>query len=196
MYNEAWVEKLYWGFKRNLTLSFDFVLYTDRRRGLIGEIEQRIIKGLGRRGYGDCIIPYELGKPMILVGLDTIVTGNIDKLAHYCFTGTKLMLPRDPYHKEQACNGVALVPRGHRDVALLHRGENDMEWVRKFPHLFLDDELPGYVRSYKGHVEKHGLNDTRIVYFHGEKKPHQLRHVEWIKQHWRMENVVPVHEAI
>ncbi|QOF71470.1 hypothetical protein IG197_27645 [Aminobacter sp. SR38] len=183
-YSEEWVEKLYRGFRRNLTMPFRFVCFSDRpRRFAEPDIEQERIKA-ERPDYGTCIEPYRLGVPMILVGLDTVVTGNIDHLADYCLTGDRLALPRDPYKPAIACNGVGLVPAGHRDVAEQHRGENDMEWVRKFPHRFIDDLWPGHVVSFKGHVKRRGMADARIIYFHGLEKPHQLPHVDWIKEHW------------
>lgn len=185
MYDETWALKLFNGFDRHLTFEHRNVLYTDRLRELPASIRQVVVPDLGQRGYADCIRPYEMGVPMILVGLDTIVTGNIDKLAAWCFERKQLCLPRDPYKPSQAINGVALVPAGMQRIAAEHRGENDMEHVRRYPYRFLDDEFPGMVRSYKGHVEKHGLGDTRIVYMHGEKKAHQLGHVDWVKDHWQ-----------
>lgn len=185
MYDETWVEKLYRGFARNLTIPFRFVCYTDRPRKMDSAITRVVEPSLGKQGYADCIRPFELGVPMILVGLDTVVTGNCDDLARHCLESDVLALPRDPYRPHQACNGVSLIPRGYANVATTHQGQNDMEWVRAFPHVFIDDIFPGAVQSYKGHVEKHGLGDTRIVYHHGEKKPHQLGHVDWINEHWR-----------
>lgn len=184
IYTEEWVEKLYRGFGRNLTEPFRFVCYVDRPREFVEPIDQRPLAS-EEASYGDCIQPYELGEPMILVGLDTIVTGNCDHLAESCLMRTDLGLPRDPYRPSQACNGVALAPVGMERIARDHRGENDMEWVRKFPHSYLDDEFPGQVVSYKGHVEKHGLGDARVVYFHGLKKPHELGHLDWVREHWR-----------
>ena len=184
MYDEAWVERLYRGFARNLTRPFQFVCYVDRPRQFAEPIDQRQINS-GAPGYADCIQPYEMGVPMILVGLDTIVTGNIDHLADYCLTADTVALPRDPYQLSRACNGVALVPAGMERIATEHRGENDMEWLRTKPHVFIDDVFPGQVASYKGAVRDRGLGDTRIVYFHGHEKPHQLPNVGWISDHWR-----------
>lgn len=182
-YDETWVEKLYRGFARNLTQPFKFVCYTDRQRNFAEPIHERRLKS-AEPSYGDCIQPYELGEPMILVGLDTVVTGNVDHLAKSCLTRTDLGLPRDPYRPSQACNGVALVPAGMERIATDHRGENDMEWVRRFPHSYLDDDFKGWVVSYKGHVERHGLGDARVVYFHGVSKPHELQRLEWVRKHW------------
>lgn len=183
-YSEAWVTRLHGGFARNLTVPWRFVLFTDRTRpNLPATIKQERIRSASP-DYGTCIEPYRYGVPMILVGLDTIVTGNIDHLAAYCFTADKIALPRDPYAPYRACNGVALVPGGFQSVYRNWRGENDMVWMRQQPHVFLDDVFPGHVASYKGRVRDNGLGDTRIVYFHGAEKPHELSEVPWIRRHW------------
>ncbi|ORE90635.1 hypothetical protein ATO13_21986 [Stappia sp. 22II-S9-Z10] len=182
-YDESWVEKLYRGFARNLSDPFRFVCFTDREREFAEPIEQERIRD-SHPSYATCIEPYRLGVPMILVGLDTVVTGNCDELAAYAMGANRFALPRDPYQPGIACNGVALVPEGHEVIALRHRGQNDMEWVRRFPHRFIDDLFPGQVESFKGRVEASGLGDTRIVYFHGDRKPHQLA-TPWLAEHWR-----------
>jgi hypothetical protein len=182
-YSEEWVHRLYAGFARNLTRPFRFVLFTDRERGLPEEITQERLKS-ATPDYSTCIEPYRFGVPMILVGLDTVITGNIDHLADYCLSEKTIALPRDPYSLERACNGVALIPAGQQYVYRNWRGENDMEWMRRQPHVFIDDLFPKQVVSYKGSVRNRGLGDARIVYFHGAAKPHQLQNVDWIKQHW------------
>lgn len=183
MYDESWVEKLYRGFERNLSVPWKFVLYTDKEREYAHPIEQVIMRN-PTPGYADCIEPYEMNKPMILVGLDTVVTGDCDELAEWCLEGNPLALPRDPFAPWRACNGVALVPAGKKKIYDRHNGENDMEWLRAQPHVFLDDVFPGYVQSFKGHVRDKGLGDERIVYFHGKEKPHELD-LPWISKHWR-----------
>jgi hypothetical protein len=181
-YDESWVEKLYHGFERNLTDEFEFILYTDRTREFSVPVTQVMLPNVAPN-YGHCILPYRLGRPMILVGLDTIVTGNIDHLAEYCLTAERFACPRDPYWPDRVCNGVALVPAGHEHIGLEWDGANDMEWVRKYAPLVIDDLFPDQVVSFKGHVKQNGLGDARIVYFHGEEKPHQLD-LDWVQQHW------------
>lgn len=183
MYDESWVEKLYRGFERNLSQPFDFVCYVDRERKFEERIIQRKINSL-TPGYGDCIQPYEMNTPMILCGLDTVVIGNVDHLANYCLWADKIALPRDPYVPHQACNGVALVPHNQRKVWSNWRGDNDMVHMRNQPHAFIDDLFPGHVVSYKGHVKEHGLDDARIVYFHGMEKPHELPKGHEILRSW------------
>lgn len=187
-YDETWAERLYRGFRRHLTVPFRFVVFTDRQREFAHpEIAQERMAA-EQPGYGDCIEPYRLGVPMILVGLDTIVTGNCDRLAAYALhDDSVLALPRDPYAQQRACNGVALVPAGQAGIYERWHGENDMEWLRAQPHVFIDDLFPGAVVSYKGRVKKVGLGDARIVYFHGWEKPPEARkepHGRWIKEHW------------
>lgn len=184
MYNESWVLKLYGGFCRNLSRPFRFTCFTDRPRDLPLDIAQVLLTS-EEPSYASCIEPYRLNEPMILVGLDTIVTGNIDHLADYCLDSEVIALPRDPFSPERACNGVALVPKGHRSVFDEWRGQNDMEWMRAQPHRFIDDLFPGQVVSFKCRAKQRGLGDARIVYFHGQEKPHQLPDVPWIGEHWR-----------
>lgn len=184
-YDEAWVEKLYRGFARNLTRhSMRFVLYTERPRMFSENVEVRVALP-ARPGYADCVRPYEMDEPMILVGLDTVVTGNLDHLADYCLTGRYIALPRDPYMPSRACNGVALVPAGNRHVWESWTGANDMDHMRAQEHVFLDDVFPGQVISYKGRARDRGIGDARIVYFHGDEKPHQLELDHPILEHWR-----------
>ncbi|WP_270374971.1 hypothetical protein [Marinicauda sp. Alg238-R41] len=186
-YTVEWVEKLYRGFARNLTGPFRFVVFTDRLREYGEPIEQELLTNPAP-GYGDCLEPYRLGAPMILVGLDTIVTGNVDHLAEYCLTADRIALPLDPYEPTRVCNGVALVPAGWERVWTEHdhntRPQADMERLRRLPHAVLDTLFPGQVVSFKGHVREHGLGDARIVYFHGPQKAPELDD-PWIAEHWR-----------
>lgn len=184
-YDESWVIKLYRGVTRNLTRPFRFVLFTDEIRN---ELPLNIVqRPLTTRPitYGSFTEPYKLGEPMILMGLDTVIVGNIDHLAHYCLTANDVALPRDPYAPKRACNGVALVPAGKQDIWQRWRGENDMEWLRAQPHVFIDDLFPETVVSFKGSVQTRGLRDARIVYFHGNPKMHELLDQPWIQRHWK-----------
>lgn len=184
MYDETWVDKLYQGFARNLTRQFRFVVYTDKERRFGWPIEQRRLAS-EKPSYSSCIQPYEMNVPMILVGLDTIVCGNVDHLAAYCFEKDAIALPLDPYHTYTVCNGVALVPAGKKYVWDTFSGSNDMEHMRKQRHEVIDKIFPGHVISYKAHYKRNGRGDARIVYFHGEEKPNELGHTDLIANHWR-----------
>lgn len=186
-YNEEWVERVYRGFARNLTKPFRFVCFSDRPRTFREPIEQEPILAT-KPDYSTCIEPYRLDAPMILVGLDTVITGNCDALADYCLSADVLAVPLDPYNPRQVCNGVALVPAGQRARMWdrFDRKTNDMEWIRANPYAVLDDLFPGQITSYKGHVKKRGLGDSRIVYFHGLEKPPEIEaRTSWVREHWR-----------
>ncbi len=188
MYNEVWVEKLYRGIERNYPASFRFIVWTDRIRRYVEPIEQRLLNNASRPTYGDCLQPYEYSAhaPMILMGLDTVITGDLTGLVNYASSGDVIALPRDPYDARRVCNGVALIPRGNSHVwKHWDRQTDDMTWMRKNEHSVIDDRFPGQVVSYKGHVKANGLGDARIVFFHGNEKPHELPSVAWIKEHWR-----------
>lgn len=185
-YDERWVTRLYDGCARNIGagVPWRFVLFTERERDLPAEVQQERMKAT-KPCYADCIEPYRFGVPMILMGLDTVIVGPINHLAAYCMrTDAELCLPRDPYERSRACNGVALIPGGQQHIYRNWKGENDMEWLRKQPHAFIDDLFPGQVVSFKGDVRKNGLGDARIVYFHGDQKPNQMTDEPWIRKHW------------
>jgi hypothetical protein len=186
-YSEEWVDKLYRGFRRNLTVPFQFVCFTERPRQFGEQIIQEQLT-ISPPDYRCLIEPYRLGEPMILVGLDTVIVGNCDALAEYVLGGGALALPRDPFSRERACTGVVLVPAGVESIWLGYTGRDDMEHMRAQPHVFIDDLFPGQVLSWKGGIRNRGLDvppvDARIIYFHGADKPHELGHLDWVWEHW------------
>jgi hypothetical protein len=187
-YDETWVEKLYRGFARNLTQAFRFVVFTDREREFYEPIEQERISQ-DSPGYSACLEPYRLNAPMILVGLDTVITGNVDHLARHALATKRLAVPRDPFVPDTVCNGVALAPAGYDWLWIEKGGDNDMETIRSLYRDdkvdVIDDLFPGQVVSYKGAAREQGLGDARIVYFHGPEKPHEIGYAnDWIREHW------------
>ena len=141
---------------------------------------------LGVNGYGDCTRPYQMNVPMILVNLDTLIIGSIDKFARWCLEHPgKLALPKHPY-EPISINGVALWGGGNPDIFDTWRGENDMDWIRRFPHERIDELWPGRMVILKAHVARQGLpSAARIVYFHGRPKMPELMHLPWVRDNWR-----------
>lgn len=186
MYDEHWVECLFHGFRQNLSKPFRFLVFTDRVRDYSTPlIEQRLLTSLPPITYRACLEPFALDTPTLLVGLDTIVTGNCDALADYCLTTDKLAVPRDPIFPDKVCNGVNLIPAGMAyiwDNAPAHL--TDMEWIREQDVAVIDDLFPSQCVSYRCEVKERGLRDARLVYFHGSEKPHELAHIPWVREHW------------
>ncbi len=185
-FDETWVTKLYNQFKRNLTVPFEFKLFTERPRRLPIDIEQIPIKTLTPH-WGCYIEPFALNEPMILVGLDTLIVGNIDHMAQWCLAGTgEIALPRNPYKLEQSINAVALVQSNCNYISEQWRDENDMEWLRKFPCQYIDDLWPKQVLSYKAHRQWPAPSPgCKIVYFHGKPKMDELKTNAWIMKAWQ-----------
>jgi hypothetical protein len=185
-YTDVWAERLFNGFRRNLTVPHRAVLFTDRERELPAWIEQIIDPGLGSNGYGDCVRPFALNEPMIFAGLDTLVVGECDKFARWCLETDRIALPRHP-HQDVPINGIVLCPAGQRRIFDEWSGENDMEWMRRWPYHCINDLWPGKVVSWKAHVmgRKRIPPKTRIIYFHGEPKMHQLTAHPLVRLHWR-----------
>ena len=192
-YSALWVERLHRGFQRGLNgIPFRFVCLSEKERTYNEPIEQ--VRIIGEPGYASCIQGFAVTSgPLILVGLDTVITGDLTPLVdwvtqwHDC-----IALPRDPYAADNprlACNGVVLCPAGMGPgIAYRHAAEggteNDMSWCRQQGHVLLDDILkPDLVQSYKGSVKDCGLGDARIVYFHGNDKPHEIKE-NWIDDYW------------
>lgn len=182
-YDEPWVDKLYRGFKRNLTVPFRFVVLTDKPYEFCDGVEQERLN-TAEPGWECMIEPFRIEGPLIVVGLDTIVRSNIDHMARWCETAKTIALPRSP-GKPYACNGVALVPKGQTEIYSRWRGENDMEWLRAQEHVFIDDLWREQVVSFKQYARPNGPRQSRIIYFHGREKPHELQHLHWVQEHWR-----------
>jgi hypothetical protein len=186
MYDETWAVKLFNGFRRHCSMPYRCVLYVDRERKLPGNIEQIVVPGLGLNGYGDCTYPYRENRPMILVGLDTIVLGSVDKFCRWALEHPgKLALPKHPY-EEFSINGVSVWGGGNPDIFGKWRGENDMKWIRQFPHERTDELWPGKIASWRAHVKPQGdAGKVRIMYHHGREKPHELLHIPLIRDNWK-----------
>lgn len=184
-YDETWVEKLYRGFKRNLTRPFRFVVFTDRQRKFSERIEQELLAAK-EPDYGCLIEPFKLNVPTIICGLDMIVLGNVDHMARYCLDGKEIAVPQHPSKPHVTINPVAFVPAGHREVYDRWSGENDMEWLARFEPKHTDAMWPRQIVSFKlNDIRRRGVREARIVYFHGKPKPHELMETHWVKEHWR-----------
>ncbi len=184
-FDESWVEKLYRGFKRNLTWDFRFACLTDRWREFKEPIDQYQLDTKTPH-FGCLIEPFKLNAvPMIICGLDMVVLGNIDHFADYCLSGGKIAAPKDPYKPTQLINPFVLAPAGHTDIFYNWRGENDMDWLRQQPHAFIDDLFPGgqTISLKAGDVRRKGTQNARVVYCHGRPKMHELD-LPWIRENW------------
>ena len=139
----------------------------------------------------------------ILLGLDTIIVGDLTPLEEAC-KGLSCVAPLDPYRKPEICNAVVYVSQekaeevwskwvAERDKAL-HDAKyrmmgkfSEMMWLREHlnPDAYWDDLVPGAIQSFKVDLNQGPpRRDTKMVYFHGRHKPHQVKQ-GWVAEHWR-----------
>lgn len=176
-YTPAWVDALYYGVQRHYSHPFQFVCLVDRPYALTAPIQQQ---PLAHTRWATCLLQclaVEADR-LVFMGLDMVITGNVDAL--FAYTGA-LAVPVDPYRPTNACNAVVLCP-SRPDIAA-SQAASDMLAMDEFPHDWLDDLYPGQVVSYKAQVQGRDVQDARIVYFHGLPKPHTLSE-PWAKEHF------------
>jgi hypothetical protein len=176
-YGPGWVDKLYRGIRRWTHHPFEMVCLVDRAYAFSEPITKQLLR---HTRWQDVLLQaYAVeGERLAFMGLDTVITGDLDELFSY---DGPLAVPVDPYRPGHACSGFVLCPP-RPDLAALHG--NDMLALDTVSHDWLDERYPGQVVSYKGQVRDHGLSrNTRVVYFHGTPKPHEL-HDAWVQEAW------------
>lgn len=188
VYTEEWVDKLYRGFKRNLTVPFRFVCFTDKEREFGEKVVEQERLSTAVPDYGCLIEPFKLNEPMIVCGLDMVVVDRIDHMANYCLTKDKIAAPLHPAHAWRGfINPCVFVPAGHRRVFDEWRGENDMQWLNNFDLVDTEVLWPREIRSWKLHdMRIRGPLGSRIVYWHGNPKPNKVsKTFPWVALAWR-----------
>jgi len=200
MFNEKWADKLYRGIARNLSNPFRFVCLVDQDYQFEEPIDAIKLENPYRNMFSllECLRPDIDDNPKMFMGLDTIITGNIDNIAQY--SGDFAMI-RDPYFPENRASGVMLFQQkaASEYYARFKQDQNkgkftlggfvsDMVWLDQNipPCDLLQDLYPNQIVSYKADLMSGKLrwNDAKIIYFHGEPKPHRLG-MPWVKENWK-----------
>ena len=204
IYDESWVDKLYRGIERNLTIPFEFICLTEKTRRFLEPIKQvRFSRSVDQYGWMSLMEWY---RPDLCtgnrctIGLDTIITGPLDDIFNY--KPEKVALCTDPYHPHLICNAITLsTPAFAEEIwniwlnneqkilteCTLFGAPSEMVLLRKLygnsPRI--DDMFPGRIVSYKVNIVPMNIavEDTSIIYFHGEPKPHLLQD-SWVGRHW------------
>lgn len=137
----------------------------------------------------------------IFMGLDTCVTGNVDELLAWhhplAVTAVKKLRLIEGHRKKIALNAVVVFnaekanwlwgqwlvdrTRFNRKPGLqIKFCDSEMNWLfakLKAAHMdpvFVTDKFPGYIKSWKVEIQEkmENIGDARLVYFHGQFKPH------------------------
>ena len=206
IYDGTWVDKLYRGIERNYSGDFDLVCLVDKEYDDIKEpVSQVPFLDMGRGWI--CIIEkfrpdLTRGKRFTL-GLDTIITSNIDDI---CSFGGPMGMISDTMDTGRVCNGITIADSKSCDY-VWNIWTNRREWVYNtftildgvpsemmlLRDLFdqgghcprLDKIYPNKIFSYKMQFRHNPdlLETASIVYFHGDPKPHQLMNTKLL-EHW------------
>ena len=209
IYDGTWVDKLYRGIERNYSGDFNLICLVDKEYDDIKEPVSQIPFLNMSRGW-ICIIEkfrpdLTWGKRFTL-GLDTIITGNIDDI---CSFNRPMGMISDTMESGRVCNGITIANKETCDY-VWKIWTTRREWIYNTFNMFgdvpsemlllrelfdqgghcprLDWNYPNKIFSYKMEIkpDKKLLETASIVYFHGDPKPHQLTesHHKSLIEHW------------
>ncbi len=191
IFDASWADKLYRGINRFCD-DFEFVCLVDRDYDFKEDIRPVPLENEFRNMFSllEALRGDYGGSHRLFMGLDTIITGDIDEIAEF---RPDFAMIRDPYFPRRASGVMSFsVEKGDEIYQKFQSDVNksrfqmmncvsDMIWLdQNIPvgeTVILQDEFPNQILSYKvdirdGHTP---TDDARIVYFHGDPKPHQLR---------------------
>jgi len=195
-YSPEWVDKLYRGIKRNTADPYPhFVCFTDKTYRFEEDVLQVQLRD-PTAGFGCLAEAWRddyTERKICVLGLDTIICGNIDTIID---TKCEIGLLRDPYAPTQVGNMVGLYSQKAcemlwRQWNIKPHGMTDQNFLRKYVGIdrctLLNDKYPGEILSYKVHVKQKEIDreKLKILYFHGNPKPDAVMETEpWLKDYW------------
>lgn len=200
IFDPSWADKLYRGINRFCD-DFEFVCLVDDDYDFKEDIRAVPFENDFRNMF--CLLEALRGDygggHRLFMGLDTIITGDIDHIAEF---RPDFAMIRDPYFPRRASGVMSFsVEKGQEIYEKFQADVNknrfqmmncvsDMIWldgnVPVAETAILQDEFPNQILSYKVDIrDQNGPTaDARIVYFHGDPKPHQLPDGDPWRAHW------------
>lgn len=195
VFHRDYVKILAAGVRRNIRIPHRFICFTDDPRGCGPGVELRFLPDnligwwpkiwLHKPGH------FKDGDRILFLDLDTIVCGDITKIASY--RGPFAIL-RDFYRPDGYGSGLMAWPANKTaPVWDLYQSSGrpeleggDQAWMEMMvPNADRwQDLFPGQILSYKVHCREGLPEDARIVCFHGFPRPHQAE--GWVKDRWRV----------
>ncbi|HUY67738.1 MAG TPA: 6-hydroxymethylpterin diphosphokinase MptE-like protein [Alphaproteobacteria bacterium] len=204
-YGPDYVNIFYDMLTRNLPQPLDFtprfVCFTDDPSGLDKGIETRPLPG-DLKGWWNKLYLFkqglfEDGARVVYMDLDTAIVGDVRELAGY--RGDFAIL-RDFYRPKGLGSGIMLWRGGfgaHMWDTFAKAGMpeidgGDQAWIERFqnkPDILQDLFLDAFV-SFKESAMLSLPGRARIVCFHGDPKPHEVRN-GWLEEVWKIGGTVP-----
>lgn len=162
-YDERYVNELYRAIKRNTTVDFNFYCYTEDGSKLLPEIKVVHLNDpkayykqwhkmeFHRMGFGDIAA----GEKCLILDIDWIVTGNLDKIFKYEFSEDIAVFERWWSHRKDQCklNG---------GFQMFYMGNTDYVW-RKFydkPEHYQDYYYENGLCAYPKFGEQNFIDET------------------------------------
>lgn len=205
-YSPEWVDKLVAAIERNSSQRNEFYCLVDRHDYSFRErIIPVMIEGKidGWSPMMETLRPEICAGPRMVLGLDTIVKGNIDAILEW--NGDCGLLD-DPFEKGMICNGIGMYSQScvgrlwhlwenrnrlfGRNELMYNGAISEMAFLRKTVGeecTKLNRLFPNQIQSYKAHWSKNDIHrriNARIVYFHGNPKPPNIEEKELLLEHW------------
>ena len=212
-YPSIYVNNLYSMVKRNLTIPYRFVCFTENTDGINPEIECKPLLPTTQNtvGWWHKISFFsenisDLNGTLLFLDLDMVITDNIDSLFTYCPNDFCIM--KDPGVYNNTWNSsVFRLEIGQKSFVYDDYVENAKTIMKSMSgdqnYITSKIDRPSiwpmsWILSYKYHICNNGrcepnfVPDTKIVNFHGHPNPdeaiigyRQYRPCPWIKDYWR-----------
>lgn len=195
VYDASWVEKLYRGVNKNLTVEHQFGCISDV------PVYKRIVPKNDWPGWWAKISLFEPGiikGPTLYLDLDTVITGNIDAFTDLPYDFAMLENFNEPgmvgsglmWFKEKAPTEVyerfCHAPQRTMDhYERMKRGSyrGDQAFIFDCLDRQVDKISSPALRSYKRHCRNGLPEGTSIVAFHGRPRPSEIN-ADWLKANW------------
>ena len=194
-YSNQYVENLYNMVKRNLTFDFTFWCITDRQQS---PHINTLLPPAGIKSWWNKL--WMFSKDANLVGtnlyfdLDVVICGSLDKFVKfdgdfcilqdfnrafhptYQVYNSSIMRWSNDYHS--MWDEFSINPKFWQE-----KYHGDQDWItRKIPNAQFWPK--DWAISWKWEYPKELTNDTSVLVFHGNPKPHEIDH-ELIRNHWK-----------
>lgn len=212
LYSAEYVNKLYNSVKRNTTHKFEFTCFTEDTTDVMEHITCRPLPYTELHGWWHKLYFFcpELGitDRILYLDLDTVIVKNIDEFFEY--NGDFAIL-RDFFRTRNNPNcleyGSAIMswqPNWgtfiwdhfrSNSAQNMQTGGGDQKYLMSIVShekvTYWQDYLKrSRVVSYKAHVRdepptEEVPDNASIICFHGAPRPHEVRDLHWMKQHWK-----------
>lgn len=198
-YGAEYVNILFDMVNRNLTVGGDrrFICFTDDPTGIDATIQVRALPGDLEGWWNKLYLfkegVFDEGDKVIYLDLDTVITGDMDKIIAY--EGNFAIL--QDFYRPEGLQSSVMLWKAQKNTFIWDNWDaagrpktpgGDQLWIescRPFPTDILQEIFPMAFVSYKVHCRTRLPKNVSVVVFHGEPRPHEAEE-EWVKLIWKI----------